>query len=274
MSLNIKSIVRAFDRRVTKGRLFLAYHGIFGERYRTIQQMRENPIFVGGSGRSGTTLVVSLLSVHPNIYVVPNETGAFCPTAYSEEENLQASFNIERAYSHLIESEVDLEKFTRWCEKSPKNILFAERLLGYFGDRTRFINVVRDGRDVVTSVHPSDPNSYHVAPERWARDVSAGRQIEDHPRVITVRYEDIVRDHLPPMRRICEFIEEPFPEEEFEAYPESAQLQESRAWYGKAREISDSSVGRWKKDEHTKVVDRLYATDGAEELLEHYGYLR
>jgi hypothetical protein len=234
--------------------------------------MRKNPILVGGSGRSGTTLLVSLLSAHPNIYAVPDETAAFCPTAYSEKENLQEAFNIEQVYSYLMDPAVELENYTRWCEKSPKNILFAERLLEYFGDGARFINVVRDGRDVVTSTHPSDPNSYFVPPEEWVRDVSAGRQIEDHPRVLTVRYEDIVRGHLPPLRQICEFIGEPFLEEAFRAYPESAQLQESRAWYGQAREISDSSVGRWKEDEHAEVVDCLYATEGAEELLKYHGY--
>jgi hypothetical protein len=192
MVQTLKSVVRSFDRRVAKGRLFLAYNGVLGERYRTIQRMSENPVFIGGSGRSGTTLFLSLLSAHPDIYAIPDETAAFCPTAYYEEEDLQAAFNIERAYSFLMDPNVPLERYSRWCEKSPKNVLFAERLLDYFGDRTRFINVVRDGRDVVTSRHPSDPDEYFVQPEEWVRDVAAGRRIEDDPRVITVRYEEFI----------------------------------------------------------------------------------
>ena len=126
---------------------------------------------------------------------------------------------------------------------------------------------------MVTSKHPSNPNSYFIPPEEWVRDVTAGRVIEDRPHVITMRYEDIVRDYVPALQRICEFIGEPFTKEAFEAYPNSAQLQESRAWYGQARRISARSVGRWKKDEHSEVVRRLYATEGAEELLSYYGYL-
>ncbi|MCS4040861.1 sulfotransferase family protein [Salinibacter ruber] len=273
MVQTLESVVRSFDRRVAKGRLFLAYNGVLGERYRTIQRMAENPVFIGGSGRSGTTLFLSLLSTHPDIYSIPDETGAFCPTAYSEDEDLQAAFNIERAYSFLMDPDVPLERYSRWCEKSPKNILFAERLLNYFGERTRFINVVRDGRDVVTSKHPSDPDAYFVPPEEWVRDVAAGRRIEDDPRVITVRYEDLVQDHLQVLRRICEFLDEPFAEEAFRAYPDSSQIQKTRAWFGQAREISDESVGRWKEEEHEWIVNHFYEANGTRELLVHYDYL-
>jgi hypothetical protein len=235
--------------------------------------MAENPVFIGGSGRSGTTLLLSLLSAHPDIYAIPDETAAFCPTAYSEDEDLQAAFNIERAYSFLIDPNIPLGRYSRWCEKSPKNILFAERLLNYFGERTRFVNVVRDGRDVVTSKHPSDPDQYYVPPERWIRDVAAGKRIEDDPRVITVRYENLVRDTLQVLRRICEFLDESFADEAFRAYPDSSQIQKARAWFGQVREISDKSVGRWKEEEHECIINRFHETNDTRELLEHYDYL-
>ncbi len=90
---------------------------------------------------------------------------------------------------------------------------------------------------------------------------------------MTVRYEDLVRDHLQVLRRICEFLGEPFASDAFRAYPDSSQFQESRAWFGKAREVSASLVGRWKQDEHELAVSRLCDTDGACELLEYYGYI-
>ncbi|WP_251979793.1 sulfotransferase domain-containing protein [Salinibacter ruber] len=112
-----------------------------------------------------------------------------------------------------------------------------------------------------------------MVPDEWVRDVAAGRRIEDDPRVITVRYEDLVRDHLQVLRRVCKFLDEPFVEEAFRAYPDSSQFQESRAWYGEAREVTATSVGRWKQDEHESVVKRLCDADGAHELLEHYEYI-
>lgn len=273
MIQTLKSIVRSFDRRVTKGRLFLAYHGVLGERYHTIQRMAENPVLIGGSGRSGTTLLLSLLSAHPDIYTIPDETGALCPTAYSGEVDFQAAFRIEKIYSFLVDPDIPLERYTRWCEKSPANILFADRLLNYFGKDVRFINLVRDGRDVVTSKHPSNPGQYYLSPERWVRDVSAGRKIEDDPRVVTVRYEDLVRDHVQVLRRICEFLNVPFANEAFRSYPDSSQIQNSRAWFGQARQISDTSVGRWKQTKHAKVVEKLYGYEESEQLLRHYNYI-
>ncbi|MCA9555784.1 MAG: sulfotransferase, partial [Myxococcales bacterium] len=45
----------------------------------------EPPIIIGGCGRSGTTLVASILSCHPRIAVVGPETRAFAAGAYPSD---------------------------------------------------------------------------------------------------------------------------------------------------------------------------------------------
>lgn len=269
----MKSLFRTFDRRVTKGRLFLLWRGTGRRRYRTILQMAENPILVGGCRRSGTTLLLSLLSVHPDIYAVPYETTAFSPGCYGEQVDLGEAFYIDFLYDHLQREDVALEEYERWCEKSPMNVRFADRALDYFGDKARFLHIVRDGRDVITSRHPNAPDRYFVPPARWVTDVSHGRRIEDDSRVLTIRYEDLVEDYLSVMRKICTFIGERFPEDALDAYPESAQFQESSAWFATAREVNASSVGRWKEQEHQDVVEELLDKPTAVELLTHYGYI-
>ena len=37
---------------------------------------------IGGCARSGTTLLLSMLSCHPRLLAIPNETMSLCPTAY------------------------------------------------------------------------------------------------------------------------------------------------------------------------------------------------
>ncbi len=43
-------------------------------------RLYKSPILIGGCGRSGTTLLTSILSSHPKIALIPHETGIFCPT--------------------------------------------------------------------------------------------------------------------------------------------------------------------------------------------------
>jgi hypothetical protein len=292
----VKSWLRTVDRRLTKGRLFLLWHGVWGRRYRKIMQMNENPILIGGCGRSGTSLLLSLLSVHSNIYAVPRETYAFRVNKDGRVDP-NGAFQIDLLYSHFVEDRPPLEKYSRWCEKTPKNIQSAERVLDYFGEGARFLHIVRDGRDVVTSTHPSDPTTYWVPPARWVADARAGKVVEKHPHVLTVRYEDLTTDPLSEMRRICAFLGEPFEKERFRAYPASAQFGtgdffSSSSLPGNASEKNASSekgegkngtrknesvhtrsIDRWEKKEHASVVRRLLDHPGAVELLKHYGYM-
>jgi hypothetical protein len=214
------------------------------------------------------------MSVHPKIYAFPQETMYFCPKVYGVglKQSREYPFSIDLAYRKLSEASVALEEVSRWCEKTPMNVNYIDKYLEFFGDRFAFLNIVRDGRDVVTSHHPNEPNNYWVTPERWVRDVRAGERWEDHPQVLTVRYEDLVRDHPAVMSQICEFIGEPYTPA-FEDYPESAALQESRAWSGGASPVHQDSVNRWEKDVHSSVVRELMASERAKELLRHYGYI-
>jgi len=214
------------------------------------------------------------MSCHPNIYAFPWETIYFCPNVYEVgvEQSREYPFSIDLAYQKLSEASVALEKVNRWCEKTPMNVNFIDKYLDFFGDQFAFLNLVRDGRDVVTSHHPNDPNNYWVTPERWVRDVQAGKEWEDHPQVLTVRYEDLVRDHPAVMSRICDFIGEAY-SPAFENFPDSSAIQQSRAWSGEASSVHQRSVKRWKKDEHEEVVEELMSTEGAPDLLQHYGYL-
>jgi hypothetical protein len=271
--MGLKSLLRHVDRRYTKGRLFLIWRGVTLSKYRRIIRMSQNPILIGGCGRSGTTLLLSLLSAHPGIYAVPYETKSFTPDyplegGVSTDEDLYIDF----LYSHFLEDRVDLREYDRWCEKTPMNVHFFDRLVNYFGSGMRFLNIVRDGRDVVTSRHPKDPTSYWVAPSRWVRDVQAGREIEDHAQCLTVRYEDLIEDHLRCLREICRFIGEDY-SKSFEDYPKSSSLKSSVAWFDKAESVHKRSRERWKKEEHEEVVEKLLSMPKAEDHLKHYNYM-
>jgi hypothetical protein len=239
-------------------------------------------------------LLLSILSVHPNIYAVPEETKAFCPGAYSHGEfpdtiegvetydpadvdPASATFHPNLVYSYLLDDLDSLGNVHRWCEKTPKNILFAEEILEYFGSEARFLHIVRDGRNVVTSRHPGSPDSYYVPPERWVRDVSAARDMEGHPQFHTVRYEDVIDEPKNTLSEVFSFLGDTFPQESLQAYPRSSQFAEDKGW-GKPEQNENllsqlqADHTRYDEEEHQERVHRLLEVPEAPQLLDKYGY--
>jgi protein-tyrosine sulfotransferase len=121
-------------------------------------------IFVGGCGRSGTTLIQKILSAHKNI-----EAGAefgFTKDIFKLYSGLSISYD-QQMLSTYIHDKKELkllfEKFYAGffdhlkksntfyiSEKTPSNIFVAHEALTVFEDAF-FINVIRDGRDVAQS---------------------------------------------------------------------------------------------------------------------------
>ena len=80
----------------------------------------------------------------------------------------------------------------------------------------RFIHMIRDGRDVALSIRglwfaPGDDMA-SIA-RRWMNNIRRTRRLGEHCRhYIEVRYESLVEDPKPELRRVCEFIELPYDE--------------------------------------------------------------
>ncbi|MCA9743243.1 sulfotransferase [candidate division KSB1 bacterium] len=243
-----------------------------GERLR---RMSERPVIIGGCGRSGTTLLLSVLSCHPNLTCVPYETMGLCPDAfhgieYNPNPDLDMPFETWKVFEYLLKDEAT-QNGTRWCEKTPRNVLYFRQILDYFGDGVRLIHIVRDGRDVVTSRHPHAEHRFWVPPARWIQDVGAGCEMDGHPQVFTLRYEDLLYEYESVLRQICDFIGEDF-HPNFLQYPQTAQVRESGAWNEPGRKISTRSIGRWKRAGYIETAQKLLDDPKAVELLRHYGY--
>jgi hypothetical protein len=266
----VDDALHSLDRRHLRRRLWL-WRAADWKTFRRIDEMTNRAILIGGCGRSGTTVLKGLLSCHPEIQAVDIETSAFCQTAYHGRLDLDADFRLERVFRRLLLHDIP-SGCSRWVEKTPKNVLFAERALDYLGPGARFIHIVRDGRDVVTSRHRRAPDRYWVSPQRWVMDVNAGRALEKNPRVITVRYEDLVNDVEGQLRRLCDFLGLRF-EDRMLRYPEMARVPRTEGWLPRLRPISARSVGRWRGAEHREAVGALLSEPGAVSLMRHYGYL-
>lgn len=235
-----------------------------------LRQLHRPPIVIGGCARSGTTLMLSILSSHPHIFAFPRETGLFCPKAYWRRKPAATPISNVAFYRHLLWQEIP-RTAQRWCEKTPKNVLFFGKIIDHFEGRVRLIHVVRDGRDVVTSRHPADPSRYWVSPQRWIDETKAGLEWEGHDRVLTVRYEDLVRDLGSQLVRLGAFLDEDFGELA-EVWHEQTSIRLSKAWSHEVRAAHSHSIGRWKSPQHREAVQQLVAMPEAVEILERLGY--
>lgn len=206
-----------------------------------------NPVFpfVVGCGRSGTTLVRTLLDSHP-AFAIPGETGFISDLlADSELRNSTPHLDVDLFAARLYNS----QHFRRWGwtlaqlhrvlnDGNPSSSVDAIRLVygeyarsqrkPWYGDKTptyilslpelaaafpegKFVHVVRDGRDVAAAIteQPWGPNSIPSALQYWRRHVQQGRHFGARlpaNRYTEIRYEDLISDPELGCRKICEFL--------------------------------------------------------------------
>lgn len=228
----------------------------------------DKPIVIGACGRSGTTLLLSILGAHPNIYTFPYETAAFIDWYKEDGQYLP---RIDRLYRYALTHRIPND-CTRWCEKSPSNVLKFGKILNYFAGEVKIIHIIRDGRDVMLSKHPTAPDEYWVSPKRWVNDVKAGLEYKDHPQVLTIKYENLILSYQATINKLCEFINEEATEE-LNNWFENTNVQDSNAWFDKAQKIHSNSIEKWKKEENQERVEEVMQNEEVVELLKELDYL-
>lgn len=232
------------------------------------KHFRKAPIFIGGCGRSGTTLLLAILSAHPKLFAIPVETDAF--THWQDKEGKPVPVRMDRFYWQLLQRSVP-EGVTRWCEKRPGNVHTIREILAYFGPEARFIHIVRDPRAVCTSMHPRTPGEYWITVDRYVRDVRAGLAFKEHPQVYTLKYELLIRETDRVIRSLCNFLdEEPHPHIlEWYRY---ARVRDHRAWKHSLKRISSEPLNKWRLEAHDGRVREIMENREILELMEllHY----
>ncbi len=105
----------------------------------------------------------------------------------------------------------------RWGDKTPHYLGAIPTLLELF-PRAKILHVYRDGRDVALSWlrRKMEPRNTYMAACYWRDRVRAGMRVGRQlppGSYMEVRYEELLRDTEGVMRRVCDFIGEPFCEE-------------------------------------------------------------
>jgi hypothetical protein len=196
--------------------------------------------FVVGLTRSGTTLLRMMLDAHreltipPETHFVPDlikasRAGDASPRTMLEAvtsnrtwgdfglsaDELLARFeevetgDAGAAVRAFFDAYAERVGKPRWGDKTPAYMLSVQRI-GRFLPEARFIHLIRDGRDVALSqsaraINPQPPPADQAA--RWVKRIRKSReqaQALKGVRYVEARYEDLVRDPEPTLRRVCE----------------------------------------------------------------------
>lgn len=244
-------------------------------------------VFVGGSPRSGTTLVQKLLVGHEEIaggcefMVLPKMLDLFelmmsdyhlnRQDIYWTENSLKNSFRkFILSFFETLGSSSDKIKIV--CEKSPVNIFVADKLLKLFDD-SAFIVIHRDGRDVVASmldvnerVQNSRKGKMPVvknAAKMWNRAIFCENKLFKGPfaqRVHSLKYESLTSDAENQTKELMRFLQLPFEDSQLQTQnidrSSLGNTETNDPFYTEEmykQKISASKVGSWRKR-----IPRLY----------------
>ena len=226
----------------------------------------KEPIFIGGCGRSGTTLLLSMLSAHKDIFAVPIETAAF--NIWDEGEKYPRNYH--RLCRSILRNKVP-NSAVRWLEKTPANVLNFLRINDFYSGKAKFIHIVRDGRDVTTSIHPKAPDRFWVPIERWILTVNKGLDMLQHPNVLTIKYEELTNETEETVRKICSFLSLEY-SDDIVHWANNTQIKKDPAWFGKVKNVHSHSTGRWKEERFKTHLQKFNALPEAIATLERAGY--
>ena len=197
--------------------------------------------FVVGVGRSGTTLLRLMLDAHPQLTIPPEthfvpeliraagkrratperltqlivsqrQWGDFGLDEAALRDRIAALERIEpapvvRAFYGLYAERVGKP---RWGDKTPIYVEHMREISRALSE-ARFVHLIRDGRDVALSRIRralDEPPPVDRIARNWRRRIGAARkQARKLDHYLELRYEDLVTDTEPTLRRICKFAE-------------------------------------------------------------------
>lgn len=190
----------------------------------------DNPVFVVGGGRSGTSVLVQALGKHKSIYSFKGEDPFICHLIhvvhvmeFSEarsinyyKESLHISYQYifkrlkELIYESAFGKNHGLKQMTKdmilgmfnpltkkyWCAKTFPQADIAAALQRLYPS-AKFIYIHRNGIDVVhsrTQFPGFKDLDFRKQCEEWSQSVKKYHYLTSHPLAVTVRHEDLVEN--------------------------------------------------------------------------------
>ncbi len=262
------------------------------------------PVFIGGCGRSGTTLLGAMIGGNSKCLTIPEANKLYLINYFKK-------YNTKEALSKIIGDDLiklwgvkpsnlaeDLRgdeisfaqvfnalifeyskiagkfNYSHWIDHTPSNIDYALLLLKHFKN-ARFIHIVRDGRAVANSVVKLDwgPNTFYQAALWWVYRVAFGLALEailNNDVIIRVKYEDLIVESERTLKKVAGFLNIEFSEKMLAgtgfSVPKYTKTQHKKV----GETIDVSRINSWEKDLTQKQIEIF--ENYTKEFLTYLGY--
>jgi Sulfotransferase family len=262
--------------------------------------------FIVGCGRSGTTLLRAMVDAHPDVAVPPEshfvvalagdlpfDRRAFLDglgasdrfalwgldrTTVDAKLARSGAASYPDAVRALYAAYAAGAGKRRWADKTPGNVLHIARLAELFPEAV-FVHLIRDGRDVAASfLELGWAGTIEEAAMHWKLRVRRGRRAGASlpaGRYHEVRYEALVADPEPSLRRFCRAAALAFEVAMLDHHARAAQVVRTTSHPSYHRHVAGpvrSDVRDWRRDLDTDDVARFDLVAG--DMLAELGYER
>lgn len=158
-----------------------------------------------------------------------------------------------------------------FISKSPKDIIIVEKHLKVMRN-LHVVYVMRDPRDSSVSKHGVNKTQYYGDLRYWKRYLPFFERVQNHPRFIFIRYEDLVRDpdgvqdliakRLPFLRSTATFSH---------FHLRSSPSEHTSLALKGLRKVDASGIGNWKSHK-PRILGQILQHGSISEDLIRYGY--
>ena len=272
-----------------------SFQNPFSNRYQVINDelnLSCIPFFIIGSGRSGNTLLRSILSgnsdisIPPESYRIPFAIKKFhifnnrdwedivpqvlkefedCKEFYTWEiditdaqKRLENIADSKRTLSNIFDelfctyTEKHSPGSKIWGDKTPMNTLYLD-WIGTVFPRSKFIHIIRDGRDVASSYLKMERyDTILEAANRWINSIesaqSFGSKIKEN--YIEIRYEELVTKPEEVIKYTCDFLDIDYDSKMLDHTKQVKKLGDTDKQHHSnlSKPISSDSVGKWRNN--------------------------
>jgi hypothetical protein len=207
----------------------------------------DDPVYVAGVERTGTSLMFALLASHPGLAMTRRTNlWTYFYDQFGDlasDANLDTCLNLMRSYKRLVALDLDFDEIrttfigqpdrsyarlfaaiegqyaarlgkVRWGDKSLHTERFTAQIIDAF-PQARFVHMIRDPRDRYASVISRWKVRKGGAGASAAEWLESAQLATDNHRAfpanyLIVRYEDLSARPEDTMRKVCEFIGEDY----------------------------------------------------------------